>query len=76
MKASTETSGPVGAQRRIATLACAMAAVVLLGACKVGEPDRTLLQREPGLYQGEADQTLDETQVEVLRQRARLQGGL
>lgn len=52
----------------------ALAAGVVLGTqgCREEERDRVLMF-EPGVYQGEPDQSLDEAQVDELRSRARQQ---
>lgn len=54
-----------------------VSAVLALGACREAEQDRFRLY-QPGLYQGQPDQALDERQHRALANRIRLQsaGGI
>jgi hypothetical protein len=58
---------------RAALLLVAMAgAMLVLQACREHEQDRVLFH-EPGVYKGEPDPSLSQSQVQDLRQRAQRQ---
>ena len=59
---------------RFGLLALAMAAVLVLGACREEEQNRTL-NLDKGAYQGAVDTPLADEQRQALRQRARNQRG-
>jgi hypothetical protein len=57
------------AARRAVTLLALASLTITVPACREDEQDRPLAY-DKGTYQGQADQKLDQAQVEVLRQRA------
>ena len=62
----------IGAGWSRASLALGLLAALTLGACREEEQGRILIQ-EKGVYQGPADEPLDEAQLRELRSRANLQ---